>query len=513
MSRKSSRIIGLVCRSADDGSGQWLGGTSALDRTLGQLAKVRSISAVCVVEVDSKAVQRARVARAWSPTGWRGGIGGASIYDEIIDARACALAVEGAGAEGAYIVGADWPLVDVGLSERVIERFIEREDHQMVFTQSPPGLCGIVLGGEVLSEMARHGAGVNHLLDYQPATPRPDPTGRDGCVQVDSAIRSAPVRATMQSRRWAELLEEYFSEESSGDTVSALAQLTARLIERGQSTPQQVSLDLTPRRKVSGPLVPVSQIQIDRSDMTMATLESMLPYLAQIDDLALTLGGLGDPLLHAEFDAMLNLLDRSLPRAVIAVVTDLLVERGRIDSLLDGRIDVLQVRLNADTPERYRELMGVDAFGEVTDQLKVIWHELRARGGSGGAGPLIVPSMVKCQQNVEEMESFYDRWLRAFGGALIEGPSTGAGLIEDQGVVDMAPPRRVACRQLRLRLSVLSDGSVPRCDQDWLGREAVGNVNDESLQTMWKRLQAVRTEHERGIYGGICGSCRAWHRP
>ena len=510
MTSQSPRIIGLICKTARDGSSHPLGDRTALACTRDRLAQIRGIASTIVIGTESVWTQRARVGRAWSPTGWRGGIGGMTIFDEFIDPQACAKAIADAEADAAYLVGADWPLVDPQLSAQVIERFIEREDHQMVFTQAPPGICGMVLSRAILDEMARHGAGVCHLLDYHPATPRPDPTGRDGCVQIEGVIRSAAVRATTAPSRWAGLVEEVYANGGRDDIPAALSKMTHTLAERGHAWPQQVTLELTPRRSTRGAAVPTSQVEISRPDMTQAMFDAALAELAKIDDVAITLGGIGDALLHGEAMAWLKQIKDAMPHATVCVQTDLLIERDRLDELLSAGLDVLQVRLNADTPPRYERLMGVDGFGRVTDHLKAIWEHLRSQ--QTGL-PLIVPSMIKCRQNVEEMESFYDRWLRTFGSALIEPPATGAGLLEDLGVVDMSPPRRVACRQLRSRMMILSDGIVPRCDQDWLARDPVGHIDSDSIADMWQKLQAVCGEHERGEYGGVCAGCKSWYRP
>jgi hypothetical protein len=235
--------------------------------------------------------------------------------------------------------------------------------------------------------------------------------------------------------------------------------------------------------------------------MTDTTLAATLEPLREVDDLAVTFGGLGDPLLHADWPA--PAAKRSGP---IAVETDLLCDTHALRTLAD--VDVVKIRLNADTAETYRKLMGVDGFDQATANIRRLLEMMRQ-----GAGPrFIVPALVKCRDNVHETESFYDRWVSACGAALIEAPSTGAGQVADPGVIDMAPPRRFACRQLIHRMTVHADGVVPRCDQDWLGREAAGNVNDEPIDVLWRRLQDVRCAHEAGRYAGLCAGCRAWHR-
>jgi hypothetical protein len=128
----------------------------------------------------------------------------------------------------------------------------------------------------------------------------------------------------------------------------------------------------------------------------------------------------------------------------------------------------------------------------------------------------MVPVFIKTQQNLAEMETFYDQWLKMVGCAVIEGPSDFAGLIPDTALADMAPPRRSACARLNSRLAVLCDGTFVACEQDVLGANRWGTSVRDSLQEVWtKRMAQLRADHGCGAGSnhGLCGKCREWHRP
>jgi hypothetical protein len=233
----------------------------------------------------------------------------------------------------------------------------------------------------------------------------------------------------------------------------------------------------------------------------------------RIPDLALTFAGLGDPLLHPAFDELVRsaaTADAASPFACLAWETDLLVTPEVVDQLLALNIPmVIRARLNAATAETYAAVMGLDGFEQAVSNLARL-----AKADRPAEAPLlVVPMMVKCRDNVHELEPFVDRWQSTLGACLVTGPSDGAGLVDDVSVLDMAPPRRFACRQLAHRMTVLSDGSAPRCDQDWLARESAGNICEHAIETMWAQLQDLRRTHEQGSYPGLCEGCRHWHRP
>src|SRR5262249_4167299 len=156
-------------------------------------------------------------------------------------------------------------------------------------------------------------------------------------------------------------------------------------------------------------------------------------------------------------------------------------------------VDVVSVNLPSMQPATYARIMGVDRMADVITNIKrfVTHRQLRRRGV-----PLIVPTFVKLTENLAEMEIWYDQWLKALGSAVIVGPSDCAGQIMNVEVADMQPPRRSACRRLESRMMILSDGSIVTCEQDVLGKHALGKVGSDSIRDVWlNRFGALRAEH------------------
>jgi hypothetical protein len=140
----------------------------------------------------------------------------------------------------------------------------------------------------------------------------------------------------------------------------------------------------------------------------------------------------------------------------------------------------------------------------------------QARFARGAGVPLLVPTFIKCPQNLAEMEIWYDQWIRAIGSAVITGPSDFAGQIADTAVADMAPPRRSACSRLASRMTVLCDGTVVACEQDAFALRPIGRIGEESIERIWvERMQTLRSCHRRGEWTAhpLCGTCKEWHRP
>ncbi len=149
-----------------------------------------------------------RTARAWSPWAWRGGLGGATVWDELLPAGPLLAAAEAHGADAVLLAGADWPLLDPALAGRMLAAHAaEPEALPLVFSQAPPGLAPLVLSRAVLARLAQEERdaagtarghptrrGVAGLLAYQPERAQVDPIARDVNAAVPAAVRDTARR-------------------------------------------------------------------------------------------------------------------------------------------------------------------------------------------------------------------------------------------------------------------------------------------------------------------------------
>ena len=519
-------------------------GQTILERTLERIAQVASVDEIVLVhptgqlplssfdsEVIDKPVrafsfdpplkpdahQAARLAgRKWSLHSWRGGLGSTTCYDELLPAAPLAAAMKHFNADAALLLGAEWPLVDPQFCEQVIARHLEApQSMKMVFTQAPPGLAGIALARQLIEYLAEKSAGFGHMLGYVPTKPQPDPIGLDVCVQIPASVRGCAKRFIYDTPRSATMIDQIISRMGEAESALAACDLAGRIDLAENFLPQQITLELTPQREVTGPITPQHYVSLDRAPITFDLAARIIEELGEPRDIALTLGGLGDALLHHDWRGIVQAA-REAGVLGIALETDLLIERESLAAVLDAPIDVLSVRLNADTAAMYERVMGVDRFSQVTGNLQWLLTE-RHRRGQGL--PWIAPRMVKTTDTLTDMETFFDRWMHFTGHAVIEPSLTGRSrelpLAPQQGPVLMAPPRRVPCRQIQQRMTILSDGTVPRCDQDWLGSDTIGDTKIASLMDIWRASRGVRESHVSGRWNemAMCAGCHEWHRP
>ncbi|HEY4328761.1 MAG TPA: radical SAM/SPASM domain-containing protein [Phycisphaerae bacterium] len=536
----------------------WREGRTVLVEVVGRLLQVRGIQEIVVltpreqmdavigmigpedrvrvVELERRPATieaRVRIGRAWNMLAWRGGAGQWTVFDEEYHPAAIAGAAAGAfeekGAEHVLAVSSHGVFLDVEMTSALAHHHLHKNHEMRVsYTPAAPGLTGMMLRGDIVKEMGEKNVMPWQLLAYDPKAPAFDTLIREACMQVDPALSKVPNRFCVDTQRSWGICKE-LSEWKFG-SVAEMCLAGARTVAPGVTDlaraaewPREVELELTGERLTRAPgfcgagMLSGHSGRADGSESAVAPLSgtrwvNWLERQAVCDDLLVTFGGLGDPLL---FDGGLPEIVRAARKAgalSICVQSDLAggdVE-GLFSAIREGLVDVVSVTMYGQTAETYAKVAGADLHGKVIENMGRLAELTRGRGGV----PLVIPRVLKVRETIPEMEAFFDFWVERCGWAVIDGPTDRAGSVEFAGVVDMAPPKRKACRRLWDRMMVRADGRAGACDQDAANKLGVGHIEKMTIQEMWSALNILRDRHAGGAWGGIdpCKTCREWHR-
>jgi hypothetical protein len=270
--------------------------------------------------------------------------------------------------------------------------------------------------------------------------------------------------------------------------------LTMRNFPGASGMPQQLTLELCTGRRTSGQrrdwLTNFGE-SVERTPMPVETAERVIRELCGMrTDLAVTLAGAGDPLLHPHW-RRIAAMARELGAAGVHVRTDLVGSSDDIDALLDSGVDVVSVDLMAHTRETYKRVMGQDLFDHARSNLDRLLE--RRRTADGIAVPWVVPRITRCDATYLDIEPFFDHWLLTASAAVIEPlPRAVAG----ERIEPLPRPRGAIQRRHRLGMLVLSDGTVPLDERDVMTEWALGDASRESISTLWRRLADARRARE-----------------
>jgi hypothetical protein len=451
-----------------------------------------------------------RIARKWALDSWRGGIAGSTCFDEYADMGALCALLDVETADGVLVFPPAAPLLDVRLGARMLaHRSAAAHEMRVVFTQAPPGVAGLLLDASLIRELAEKRIPPGWAFSYKPDAARKDLIFEDCCVDVPAALRHATGRLIADTDRSIERVRAVLARDADPD-----AETLGRALQAWESSflpdvPRELEIELTTDDPYPETLLrPRGERVPRRGPIEPSLVGQAVRELCRYDDALVVLGGFGDPLLHPRFADVLAAIRSAAPADQpllgLAVRTPCVeLNDDVIDALVTHRVDIVEVLLDAWTPGRYAALQtpaaGADAsrYGHATtggeagrytlpaDLGRVLANieRITARTRSAKtAAPVILPSMTKARDNVEELDEFFDGWVRRVGAVCVTAYSHHAGQIEDRSVIDMTPSTRCPCRRLQSRAMLLADGTLVACDQDFRARQAMGYVGGASSQ-------------------------------
>lgn len=421
-------------------------GLGLADITLRSLARCRRVSEVVLIATDTAIAQRiaerapdgmrVRVraasagmddrrraigaARAFCPSGFRGGLASLTPHDEVFDPAASLAALDELGAEGALVLGGDWALIDPDLTDRVAERLLlDSKARHVAFAQAPAGLAACALARPAVSEIAENPlagavATIGGLLAFTPRAPRSDPIAGDICVSVEPAIRDLGRRLIPDSDdRLATLLPALTLAARERASMHALAELC-------RSAPQR----------------PTHLCAIIEEEDDTDFEQRVVAFARGASDAAITL----DCRAHGYTPSAAGLVRGLRDAGAAAVHVRTLLEWGdaEIERLTEGGIDIISV--------------------DVSDpHFPPPIEELEPSADSGLATPWIVPRLHRNEAMLTALLQTYSEALLRHGAAVIE-PARG----EAGGQLCALPlPASALERRERESRETRSWGSVP----------------------------------------------------
>lgn len=455
-----------------------------------------------------------RSARIWNLDGWRGSPLGTTWFDEFVEPRVVLRSLDVLSCDGLLCIDGHQPLLDVSFSNAMVCRAVERDaETPLVATQAPPGLTGLLMKRPITEEFVRQNTPAGLLFAYRPEAPRPDPITRPFFLQLDGLIvhtKARLVADTRRAREWIAAALTQLGEECSATEICAWIASGGAPVD---TLPREVEIELTTDHPLPNSTLrpPHDRIPVRRLDGLNA-IRALAARLAEYDDRRVILGGHGDPLLSPFFPEVCATLRRA-GVCGLAVVSPLIeLSDAALEGLFTARVDVVEVTLDANTPEMYREIHGVDGFARVIANMDRVQALRRERISPQ---PLLLPSLTRCAKTLPELEAFYDRWVGLVGGAVIHGHSERCGTMASDPLPQLVPPVRRPCRRVGDQLTLLANGVVASCDQDVAAVAPLGKWDVQDPLSIWRSAahEAFRVSHSKLEFDRLpaCAHCRAWY--
>ncbi|MDR2499619.1 MAG: spiro-SPASM protein [Treponema sp.] len=132
---------------------------------------------------------------------------------------------------------------------------------------------------------------------------------------------------------------------------------------------------------------------------------------------------------------------------------------------------------------------------------------------------------VRMKDREDDIERFYRHWKASGASIIIQKYDDFCGFLPKKQAADLAPVQRRPCWHLMRDMNILINGDVPLCreytaalgyagspgDGNLAEGRILGNVFQESLETIWSRGAGPYQEHCSQVYAGICADCDEYY--
>jgi spiro-SPASM protein len=159
------------------------------------------------------------------------------------------------------------------------------------------------------------------------------------------------------------------------------------------------------------------------------------------------------------------------------------------------------VGLDTNDPETYRKVRG-EGFSEA------VGFAERAVDRLGDRAHV---QAVRCDLTDPVLNDFYQWWSAKTDNVIIQKYDWFSAVLPHRKIGDLAPLKRFPCWHLQRDMTILVDGSVPLCREDLEQKHRLGNVFEDSLESVWAAGKPEYDTHIQGSYPGVCERCDEYY--
>jgi MoaA/NifB/PqqE/SkfB family radical SAM enzyme len=224
--------------------------------------------------------------------------------------------------------------------------------------------------------------------------------------------------------------------------------------------------------------------------------------------------GEGEPLLHPRIFDMIEYAVKNA-RTTVTITTNGSLGRGdKLDALLATGIDLIDISIDANTPETYAEIR---VNGDLTVTRANVLQLIQGSKQPGSKTKVVV-SYIEQPQNMHETADFEKYWkdqgadyvvirrLHSNAGALVQ-------LADQMRNDNLAEPRR-PCLYPWERIVLNPRGFLSFCPADWTHGSTVVDYATTTIAETWRGAfyEGLRQAHLTGNYANhsFCGQCPDW---
>ena len=218
----------------------------------------------------------------------------------------------------------------------------------------------------------------------------------------------------------------------------------------------------------------------------------------------------GEPLINKNIYRMIDMAEEAGIRTGISTNATLLDEKAG-NALLDSKLSLLLLCVDGATKETFERIRVGARYEKVTANIRHFAEIKRARNSN----LKVTIQMIDMTANQTEKQLFQEQWRgQGFDSVLVKDFHVWAN--QDDQLIQIAqsqPPTPTGlCYEPWIGFTVLADGTVVPCCNDYAGKLPLGDLKTQSLAEVWngEPMRALRRRflsETPDLKGTICEEC------
>jgi len=205
--------------------------------------------------------------------------------------------------------------------------------------------------------------------------------------------------------------------------------------------------------------------------------------------------GWGEPLLHPKIEDLIKLV-KSRDSLLFVSTNGLLLNEKNINFILDGNVDTVRVSFQGVTKEGYSFMRNNDRYDDVVSGIS----HLMDKRNEGAYDTFVILNTTVTDESEEEISNFREYWDNLVDKVEV-GKTTFSQIDDVEHIKKLKLIKRekieriyTPCIDVRMKIQVNWDGTVPVCCSDHSNELLLGSINDKSLIDLWNgdKMNGIR---------------------
>jgi radical SAM protein with 4Fe4S-binding SPASM domain len=227
---------------------------------------------------------------------------------------------------------------------------------------------------------------------------------------------------------------------------------------------------------------------------------------------------LGDPLLHPQIEQLIKYANIKGIKTRISTNPNCLTER-KSRAIIEAGLDLIHISVDGIDNETYKSVRGKNAdYGQAMVNIERL---IQLRNDTVKHRPIIRIAIIRMKKTANYIDEFKRIWSdKGVDDIIVTDYITWDGsvqrIVNEAGDTNLSSEYRDSSKRTCflpwLSVEILWDGRVVPCCFDSDGKNVLGDMNNESLESIWNNqsMLALRKQHITFNYQAnyLCASCR-----